>query len=163
MLFLKAATSILSFIIQMPLFALLDTGLMIPSSACISWEWPDLYVESDHFRGRIGLFFKNKNWMVIGPALSYFFCWHASSKFVHGFPHCPVKLPWSFALQKSFRTEALSWLLNQDWTDWSDKSRASSFTSFLSQASLSSVLSLFCFWLCGLMNSCSPTKSDIFS
>lgn len=92
MLFLKAATPILSFIMQMPLFAFLATGLMIPSSACINWEWPGLYVESDHFRGRIGFFFKNKNWMVIGPAPSYFFCWQASSNFVHGFPHCPVKV-----------------------------------------------------------------------
>lgn len=126
MLFLKAATAIQSIIKQMPPFALMATGLMIPSSACISWEWPDLYVESDRFRGRIGFFFKNKNWMVIGPAPSYFFCWHASSNFVHGFPHHPVKVDLmdTFALQQSFRTAALFWLFKQDWTDWSDKSGA---------------------------------------
>lgn len=145
MLFLKASTPIQSIIIQMPPFALLATGLMIPSSACISWEWPDLHVESDHFRGRVGLFFKNKNWMVIGPAPSYFFCWHASSNFVHGFPYFPVKVALmdAFALQQSFRTAALSWLFKQDWTDWSDKSGAvHSLLSFFSpvQASLSSAL-----------------------
>lgn len=165
MLLLETATPILSIIIQMPPFALLANGLMIPSSACISWEWPDLYVKSDHFRGRIGFSFKNKNWMVIGPAPSYFFCWHASSNFVHGFPYCPVKIALmeTFALQKSFRKEALSWLFKQDWTDWSDKSGAvHSLLSFLSpvQDSLSSALSLFCFWLCCLMSS---SKSNIFS
>lgn len=130
----------------MPPFALLATGLMIPSSACISWEWPDLHVESDHFKGRIGFFFKNKNWIIIGPGPSYFFCWHASSNFVHGFPHCSAKvtLMVTFSvLQKSFRTHALSWLFKQYWTDWSDKSGAvHSLLSFLSpvQPSLSSAL-----------------------
>lgn len=167
MLFLKAATPIQSIIIHMPPFALLATGLMIPSSAYINWEWQDLIVESDHFRGRIGFFFKNKNWMVIRPAPSYFFCWHASSNFVHGFPHCPVQvaLMETFALQKSFKTEALSWLFKQDWTTGQTNLGLSiHFFPFSAQYRLPCLqLSLFCFWLCHLMSSCMPSNSNIFT
>lgn len=72
----------------------------------------------------------------------------------------------SFALQKSFRTEALCWLSKQGWTGWPDKSGAVySRLTFLSpvQASLSTGLSLFCFWLCCSTCSCMPSKPNIFS
>jgi len=73
-LFLKAATPTLNNVVQMPPFALLVTGAMVPSSACISQDWPGSHVGLDHFRGRTGFSFKIKNWMVVEPAPSYFFC-----------------------------------------------------------------------------------------
>ena len=73
-LFLKVATPTLNTIVQMPPFALLATRAMVPSSACISQDWPDSCVGLDHFRGRTGFSFKIKNWTVVGPAPSHFFC-----------------------------------------------------------------------------------------
>lgn len=167
-LFLKVATPTLNTIVKMPPFALLATRAMVPSSACIGQDWSDSCVGLDHVRGRTGFSFKIKNWTVVGPAPSHFFCYHASSHFVHGFPYCLIKvaLMETFALQKSFRTEALCWLSKQGWTGWPDKSGAVySLLTFLSpvQASLSSVLSLFCFWLCCSTCSCIPSKPNIFS
>lgn len=73
-LFLKAATPALNTVVQMPPFALLATEAMVPSSVCIKWDWPDSYVGLDHFRGSVGFYFKIKNWRVVGPGPSYFFC-----------------------------------------------------------------------------------------
>lgn len=73
-LFLKSATLNLNTITGMPSFALTATGAMLPSSASVSQDWLDSYVALDHSRSRTGFSFKMKNWMVVGPALSQFFC-----------------------------------------------------------------------------------------